>query len=444
MLDYAQRSSERIESGMSGLGVATAGSLLQQLRRHRVRPQVLADGRGTMSCGLALRCAAGQYLDSTTVAAELNGRLADALASGIPVTLSLTDFEPRFAVESSLEAFCKAVKGATRDSRHAGDLLGVSVRSHILPIQAFLVICSILGRGPRYVMLDSLQMQDHADRRVQSMTDANWLELRHHRKGVVSAQAVYSECVRSRCPLLADEKTSSVLPALTVPVPANSSWLPLEIFLPDYSDGNGHLDIPVLRDALHACLDIAENLSPLLAQSCNAQRRDLQMNNRIALLVSGIGDLVLERKLDPCEIRSLRWVERIVTAIQNELWEYSGALAQKNDTLPSLLQNDASNAWQSVEHLQEWSLRWRQALQTQAVRHRNLLVLSPYSVLPRHKKSSSKFIDLLPVLAHADAISFFGMPNISNWSIQEFSSFHRRAWTVIMRESRRTRIAVGP
>jgi hypothetical protein len=132
-----------------------------------------------------------------------------------------------------------------------------------------------------------------------------------------------------------------------------------------------------------------------------------------------------------------------VTAIQNELWEYSGALAQKNDTLPSLLQNDASNAWQSVQHLQEWSLRWRQALQTHAVRHRNLLVLSPYSVLSRHEKASSKFVDLLPVLAHADAISFFGMPNISNWNVQEFSSFHRRAWTVIMRESRRTRIAVG-
>jgi hypothetical protein len=42
MLDYAERSFEDIESGMSGIGVATAGSLLQQLQRHRVRPQVLA------------------------------------------------------------------------------------------------------------------------------------------------------------------------------------------------------------------------------------------------------------------------------------------------------------------------------------------------------------------------------------------------------------------
>ncbi|MEQ9561631.1 MAG: hypothetical protein RLN69_03860, partial [Woeseiaceae bacterium] len=262
MLDYAERSSERVERRVSGPDVTAAGPLLQQLRQHRVRPHLLAGRRGSMSCGLALRCNTGQYLDSTSVAAEFNERLAGALVSGIPVTMALTDFEPQCAVENSLGAFCKAVKVAMRDLLEADELLGVCVRSHILPIQAFLVICSSLGRGPRYVMLDSLQMQDHADRRVQAMTDANWLELRHQRTGVAPAQAVYSECIRSRCALLADEKTSSVLPALAVPVPANSSWLPLEVFLPDFSDGSGHLDISLLRDALHACLDIAENLCP--------------------------------------------------------------------------------------------------------------------------------------------------------------------------------------
>jgi hypothetical protein len=315
------------------------------------------------------------------------------------------------------------------------------MRSHILPVQAFLVITSILGRGPRYITLDSLQMQDHSDQRVQAMTEANWLELRHRRNGSVPAQAVYSESVRSRCPLLADETTASILPPLAIPVPACSAWLPLEIFLPDHSDGCGHLHIPMLRDALHACLDIGEAFTPLFHPACERQRRDRQINNRIALLITGIGDLVCERRLDPGEIRSLRWVERIVTAIQNEVWEYSTALAQENETLPSLLQGDPSNAWRSAEHKLEWSLRWQQALQEQAVRNRNLLVLSPYSVLPRNAGILSGFTDLLPVLAHADAVSFCDAPDLSGWSAGDFSRFHRRAWTVIMRESRRTRIA---
>jgi hypothetical protein len=226
-------------------------------------------------------------------------------------------------------------------------------------------------------------------------------------------------------------------------VPASSAWLPLEIFLPDFSDGCGHLHIPTLRDALHACLDIGEAFSPLLHWVCARQRRDRQINNRIALLLTGIGDLVCERQLDPGEIRSLRWVERIVTAIQNEVWEYSSALAQGNETLPSLSQGDPSNAWRSIEHKLEWSLRWQQALEEQAVRNRNLLVLSPYSVLPRNASISSGFTDLLPVLAHADAVSFSDAPDLTAWSLGEFSRFHRRAWTVIKRECRRTRIAAG-
>lgn len=441
MLDYVERSRHCVDVSNPRCDVTTV--LLRRLQQHRVRPRLVRHERYSVSCGLPLSVAVNQYLDSGAIAREFNENLLGVLASGVPVTLALNELERELTVDRSLEAFCLALKTATRSVEYARDLIGVSMRSHILPAQAFLVITSILGRGPRYIMLDSLQMQDHADVRVQVMTESNWLELRHRRNGSAPAQAVYSESVRSRCPLLADEKTASILPVLAMPVPASSAWLPLEIFLPDYSDGHGHLHIPTLRDALHACLDTADALSPHLHWTCDRQRRDRQINNRLALLLTGIGDLVCERKLNPGEIRSLRWVERIVTAIQNEVCEYSTALARESETLPSLLQSDPSNAWRSIEHKLEWSLRWQQALDEQAVQHRNLLVLSPYSVLPRNADVSSGFTDLLPVLAHADAVSFCDAPDLSAWSAGEFSRFHRRAWTVIMRECRRTRIAAG-
>ena len=443
MLDFAEQRRYGIDVAMPRRDPVTAAALLHRLRQLRVRPRLACNGRGFLSCGLPLRIAVNQYLDSGAAAAEVNERVVNALAAGVPLTLALGHLEQEPAIEHTLEAFCIALKAALRNVVHAADLVSVSLRSHMLPIQAFLVITSILGRGPRYVMLDSLQMQDHADLRVQAMSRTNWLELCHRRDGVEPARAVYSESVRSRCALLADEKTASILPSLAMPVPAGTAWLPLEIFLPDYSDGGGHLHIPTLRSALRACLDIADELSPLLNWPCAEQQRDLQANNRIALLLTGIGDLVCERQLDPGEIRSLRWVERIVTAIQTELREYSGALARDHETLPSLLQSDPSNAWRSIEHKLAWSARWQQALEEQAVRHRNLLVLSPYSVLPRNAAMSPAFTDLLPVLAHADAVSFSDVPDLSMWSPGEFSGFHKRAWTVIMRECRRTRIAAG-
>ena len=305
-----------------------------------------------------------------------------------------------------LEAFCSTLRNALPAHSLDRGLVGTSIRSHVVPLQAYLVITSILGKGPRYVVLDSLQMQHHKDARVQATTEANWLELWHRRQSGCAAQAVYGESVRSHCSLLADEKTASILPALAMPVPAESAWLPVEMYLPDFADSRGHLIMPAVRAALRACLEANDILAPQLHWSTELQRLDSRTNNRVALLLSGIGDLVAGRGMRASEIHSLRWADSIVRAVQGELLNTSREMARSNDTLPSLLQSDPSNIWHNFEQQHSWSSRWHQTLQAEAVRHRNLLVLSPYSVLPRGSKCSADFTDLLPVLEHADAISF--------------------------------------
>ncbi|MDH4047809.1 MAG: hypothetical protein OEW68_06200 [Gammaproteobacteria bacterium] len=414
-----------------------------RLRQHKLRPHLFASGHGARTAGLPLTVSVSDYLQSGPAASTLNDRLGKALAGRVPTTLALIGLDSAHDSSGTLASFCLAIKDAMSDQWLAGNLLGICVRSHVLPLQAFLVITSSLGKGPRYVFLDSLQMQHHTDSRVQAATDANWIDLWHRRVQPRAVQAVYSESVRSRCSLLCDQKTSSILPALSMPVPAESAWLPVEIFLPDFSDGKGRLHIPSLRTALHACLELNEEIAGSLQCSSPAQRNDSQINNRIALLLNGIGDLLNERRLEPSEIRSLRWVERVVGAIQNELWDHSKALARNSETLPSLLQTDPSNTWQCAEHRAIWRGRWQHTLQTEAVRNRNLLVLSPYSVLPRTGRASPGFTDLLPVLAHADAVSFRGAPAFTGWSATDFSNFHRRAWAVIMRDNRRSHVAAG-
>lgn len=408
-------------------------SLLRRLLEHKLFPQLIATRRGPGAGGVPLRVAVSEYLDSAATSIALNDVLRRALGSRLPVTLALTGLDHEESVAGLLEAFCQAVRAALPDYRQELNLLGTSLRSHVLPVQAYLVITSLLGKGPRYLMLDSLQMQHHADTRVQATTDCNWIELWFRRDAACGARAVYTESVRSRCPLLSEEKTSSILPALCMPVPAESAWLPICMTLTDFSDGRGHLCMPAIRTALQACLETSECLVPRLFWPTGPQRADSRLNNRVALFLSGIGDLVIERGMRPADLHCLRWVDAIVSTIHSELWNYSMEMASSRETLPSLLQSDPSNAWQSTEHLEDWSGRWRQALQAEAVRHRNLLVLSPYSVLPKGSGATAEFTDLLPVLVHADAICFRDPPRFSHWNVNEFSNFHRRAWAAIMR-----------
>jgi hypothetical protein len=433
MLDTVEQAAGQSESVQALASGSAAQLLISRLRRHRLQPRLIVTCSGLCAGGLPLRASVSEYLNSAAVAAALHDRLRHALAHKVPVTLALTGIGHTASPVEALETFCVELGKALPQQCLAQNLLGASMRSHVMPLQAFLVITSVLGRGPRYVMLDSLQMQHHADARVQAMTEANWIELWHRRRAERTLQAVYAESVRSRCPLLAEEKTASIVPAIAMPAPAGSAWLPVEMFLPDFSDGRGRLQMPAVRRALHACLEVSDSLIPQLFWTSRAQRSDAHANNRLALLLTGIGDLVIERRSDPAAICCLRWVDEIVSEVHGELWNHSMRMALNGETLPSLLQSDPSIAWHSAEHQNDWSSRWHQVLQSEAVRHRNLLVLSPYSVLPGGRNCPVGFTDLLPVLAHADAIGFCSAPALANWNLGEFSNFHRRAWAAITR-----------
>jgi hypothetical protein len=91
----------------------------------------------------------------------------------------------------------------------------------------------------------------------------------------------------------------------------------------------------------------------------------------------------------------------------------------------------------------DWHRRWRRALANSAVRHRNLLVLSPYSVLPAADHSVIDLIDLLPALHHADAFSFANPRSDGCRNADEFATFHRRAFAVMQRRNAASLIAAG-
>ena len=148
-------------------------------------------------------------------------RLEAFVHDGLPVTLSIRELGPDDAAIELLEKLCLSIRRYLGADKALLSRIGLSVHSHQLPLQAYLLISrTLLGDGPRYVLMDSLQMQYHKQARVQEETERNWLFLWRQRGLQNSVMPAYGAAVRTACPLLGDEVSEAVLPLHGVQVPA--------------------------------------------------------------------------------------------------------------------------------------------------------------------------------------------------------------------------------
>ncbi len=408
-----------------------------RLRSYGARPIVYSGdclNGGPTAGGVPLRISVASLVQSELPKDSLVRRLAMLLEEGVPVTLALCDLGPGDEALSNFERFCEGLSSRLPKLGPHSAEIGLCIQSHQVPLQNYLLIAnSLLCDGPRYVSLDSLQMQDHCNRQVQEETDRNWSFLWRQCQTNLPLWPAYGCSVRAPCPLLVDEIAGSMLPVFGVRVPADSAWLPIELCLTSFSDGCGNVRREDLREAAKACVDVGERILDCLSWSLPRHGWDAAHNRRLAVQLSGLGDLVLERDGNPSDWRCLQWLDRIVADVHTVMWERSRALAQLSGVLPAIKQMDPSTGWDCDKHRDAWQFHWQHALEEHAVRHRNILVISPYSVLPHGADRAATFTDLLPVLSHADACAFATPPDFSNWNVNEFSTFHRRAWVVMQR-----------
>ena len=195
--------------------------------------------------------------------------------------------------------------------------------------------------------------------------------------------------------------------------------------------------------ALTAAVQIAEQIHDHLVWSFPRQHADAHLHRRLAFSLTGLGELVLRRAWCPAELHSLNWLSGIVLRIRRELYAASAKLAQESGALPAFARADPSIGLSAGPQRDIWRSRWRSAVRESAVRHRNMLVLSPYSVLPAGPDCRPEFTDLLPVIGHADAWSFACAAGLNDWNIDEYQRFHRRAWAVIQGHNARPVVAAG-
>lgn len=428
-------------------GSAEGGSidaLVTRLAALRARVRLTPFAGGSTAGGVTLPVAGDDFCSNKPAADHLLRHVSALARDEVPVTLTLDALGQGDEAINALEDFCAALRRVLASENLDASSIGVSLRSRVMPLQAFLLISTaVLGSGPRYALLDASQMRHHEDQRLQDEIDQNWSFLWRRRAAKVPLLPAYATSVTTRCPLLDDEKASAVLPGLAIQAPPGSAWLPIELRLGDFSDGRGRLCWESLQHALRACIDIGDRLLDHLSWPQAAQRTDACMNRRLAVSVGGIGDLVVERAADPTDLRTLQWIDGTILRVSKILWHRSRALARQTEVLPALLHSDPTAGFDGMARRQDWQRRWKYAVAKAAVRHRNLFVLSPYAVLPEADHAVTDFIDLLPVLRRANAFSFANPVTHGCRNAREFAAFHRRAFAVMERRNAASLVAAG-
>ena len=230
--------------------------------------------------------------------------------------------------------------------------------------------------------------------------------------------------VESPCPLLAAEYAPDFLPQACMLVPSNSAWVPLELDLVRHTDEDGRVLEADLIAAMNDCVDEGDRLHDQTQWSAPMIEYDSWLNRRLAIAVRGCGDIVEKRDADPRSLHVLREMEELTQWVCATLHQRSQSLAAGSNWCPAL--DKAGAMVLEKGRSTRWKSRWKSAVQSVAVRHRNLTTISPWDVFPRGKPADLSYADLLPVMRFADSLSFQCDVSIRCWNVNEFKGFRER------------------
>ena len=425
------------DDAVTGRSAASIDCVIDELRHGRLQVSLNKRSSRPFATGISLHVPVCRTMGCAVETQKLMSLLRLQLATRVPVSLSLGDLNTSGDAAAALQEFCETLKSALSNVTYDATDISLLMHSHQMSLRAFLLISnSVLGSGPRFVALDALQMKPQNIPEAQEETERNWRFLWQQRKSSEQLLPVYSGMVRSACPIASDEVAGTVLPNYGIVVPANSAWLPIDLPLNAYVDANRRIDWCKLSKAIRLCVRAGDQILNLLSWPCLQQSRDAELHRRLAITPKGLGDLTLLCGYDPKDNHCLEWLSSVIARIRKEVRAASIELAQDHGVSPALLRNDPSLRLSAGPARDDWQRHWKKALQTSALRHRNLLVMSPYSVLPANSDENIEFTDLMPVIGHADAWCFSATPGFAKWSLRDYQRFHRRAWAVVHAQNR--------
>jgi hypothetical protein len=367
-------------------------------------------------------------LEMAAAAEHFVSQVYDILASGAPLAVTVQHLRRSDDADAALAATFDKLRQGIRAAGVAS--AGVEVVIPDPPMEPASLVAirdAVLGPVSTHIMLSPESM---TPRRTGSGDDDRWRQLWQLRQ-VPGLELAYPAQVRPACGLLAAERAAAVLPGSYAQVPVGTAWVPLGINLSRFIDGAGVLQPRVLAQALWRAVQAGEKLHDLVTWPSASLRHDSWLNRRLAVWLTGLGDLARARGHAPGSFACLADLSRLLSWARATLLRYSRRIAVDTQSLPALEHQDPSHSLEQGRLRDTWQQHWRAAIRRQPVRHRNLMLLSPWSVFPADSPAEHGYTDLLPVLRHTDTCTLAGRPNLAAWDLARFAAFHRRAWAAL-------------
>ena len=229
--------------------------------------------------------------------------------------------------------------------------------------------------------------------------------------------------------LMGSERPDTIMPLSLFEAPADTAWLGMQFDLstiPAEQIGRGTRH---LKKLVRVGVRLADNLIDAVTWPSEQLRSDALANRRLAAHVTGIGDLVLRHGLDPASFSTLRLLQRWLTLFKRQLLRESLRLAEERGPYPAL------NAEQLVRTLapRYGDVRARRIISRRSPRHRQLLALSPYCVLPRRAGAvpARRWLNLLPLVRIADNLTMHGSQIRSLLDRADYERLLRSTWALL-------------
>ncbi len=383
------------------------------------------------AAGVSLSVQASEVLVSAAATLQFCEQAYDVLANNWPLGVRVSGLGESPEAQAQFTRLCTLL-GAIASAAHvAGARVEVTIGAGAMaPETAWAIRCRMLGYGALYLLADAAQIQTTQHPYAARPNAAFWLQLwRLRNTGCVCA--VYADTVSSSSPLLCAEEADAVQSRYALQVPNGSAWAVVCLDLMAYVQESGAIDEALLEEALRLSVDAADSVHDETRWPTPQMRHDAWLNRRLAIIVTGIGDVVVRRGADPRRFSCLQELSDLLAWIRSTVVARSHKLAQRSELLPALTRSDPTRSLPAAGDLDSWQRLWRRAVDVNGVRHRNLLALSPWSVFPAQRHGDAGFLDLLPLLEFADVCSFADAPPLHHWNINTFRDLHQRARAVL-------------
>jgi hypothetical protein len=218
-----------------------------------------------------------------------------------------------------------------------------------------------------------------------------------------------------------------VMPLSLFETRSGAAWLNLELDATCVSRG------PALRAQLAHCVRFVDNLIDTHRWPLPEQYLDTLLNRRVSFHVVRIGQMLVNSGRDPGSFRTLSWLQRWLETVRRCISRASNRLAVTRGSYPAFGAHDLLVSLAPRYGVAEAG----RIVRVRSARNRHIMALSPFAFFPAELRAgaSEPWLNLLPALCRADAVTMYGDEQRASLRLGEWSRLLQMAGATVAANS---------